>query len=230
MGSHLQINNKMALNVVVSFGLVALISSVIGAAVADSGSTGFVRSSFGSGSDSFGYGSGSGGSGFTGFGGAGGSGLGAGRDTVVVTQTRTIDEIVTRVSTVFNNQPVTLTDFVLQTVTSQTYQVIRTPVNDDIRISTVAVVQPVVEEVTDVWRNYVLNTRQAEQVVDVLHEVQDVHFVTVTRTVQEEIVVTEQLVQTQVVTDYNRVTDYRYVTHYEYVHAGGKNDGYGRVY
>merc|ERR1712133_104856 len=236
MGSHLQINSKMALNVVVSFGLVALISSIIGAAVADqpqphhSGSTGFVRSSFGSGSDSFGFGSGSGGSGFTGFGGAGGSGLGAGRDTVVVTQTRTIDEIVTRVSTVFNTQPVTLTEFVLQTVTSQTYQVIRTPGNDDIRISTVAVVQPVVEEVTDVWRNYVLNTRQAEQVVDVLHEVQDVHFATVTRTVQEEIVVTEQLVQTHVVTDYNRVTDYHYVTHYEYVHAGGKNDGYGRVY
>merc|ERR1712133_94167 len=234
MGSHLQINIKMALNVVVSFGLVALISSIIGAAVADqpqphhSGSTGFVRSSFGSGSDGFGFGSG--GSGFTGFGGAGGSGLGAGRDTVVVTQTRTIDEIVTRVSTVFNTQPVTLTDFVLQTVTSQTYQVIRTPVNDDIRISTVAVVQPVVEEVTDVWRNYVLNTRQAEQVVDVLHEVQDVHFVTVTRTVQEEIVVTEHLVQTQVVTDYNRVTDYRYVTHYEYVHAGGKNDGYRPAY
>merc|ERR1712126_761317 len=142
MGSHLQINNKMALNVVVSFGLVALISSVIGAAVADSGSTGFVRSSFGSGS---------GGSGFSGFRGAGGSGLSAGRDTVVVTQTRTIDEIVTRVSTVFNTQPVTLTDFVLQTVTSQTYQVIRPPGNDDTRISTVAVVQPVVEEVTDVW-------------------------------------------------------------------------------
>merc|ERR1712133_263034 len=221
MGSHLRINTKMALNVVVSFGLIALISSIIGAAVADSGSTGFVRSSFGSGSDGFG---------FTGFGGAGGSGLGAGRDTVVVTQTRTIDHIETRVSTVYNTQPVTQTDFVLQTVTSQTYQVIRTPGNDDVRISTVAVVQPVVEEVTDVWRNYVLNTRQAEQVVDVLHEVQDVHFATVTRTVQEEIVVTEQLVQTHVVTDYNRVTDYHYVTHYEYVHAGGKNDGYGRVY
>merc|ERR1712126_764180 len=183
MGSHLRINTKMALNVVVSFGLIALISSIIGAAVADSGSTGFVRSSFGSGSDGFG---------FTGFGRAGGSSLGAGRDTVVVTQTRTIDHIVTRVSTVFNTQPVTLTDFVLQTVTSQTYQVIRTPGNDDIRISTVDVVQPVVEEVTDVWRNYALNTRQAEQVVDVLHEVQDVHFATVTRTVQEEIVVTEQ--------------------------------------
>merc|ERR1711874_488686 len=230
MGSHLQINIKMALKVVVSFGLVALISSIIGAAVADqpqphhSGSTGFVRSSFGSGSDGFGFGSGSSGSGFTGFGRAGGSGLGAGRDTVVVTQTRTIDHIETRVSTAYNTQQVTLTDFVLQTVTSQTYQVIRTPGNDDVRISTVAVVQPVVEEVTDVWRNYVLNTRHAEQVVDVLHEVQNVDFVTVTRTVQEEIVVTEQVVQTQVVTDYNQVTDYRYVTHYEYVPAYG---GYG---
>jgi len=39
----------------------------------------------------------------------------------------------------------------------------------------------------------------------VLHEVQNVDFVTVTRTVQEEIVVTEQLVQTQLVTDYNQV-------------------------
>merc|ERR1711874_634371 len=151
-------------------------------------------------------------------------GLAGGPDTIVVTQTRTIDHIETRVSTVFNTQPVTQTDFVLQTVTSQTYQVIRTPGNDDVRISTVAVVQPAVEEVTDVWRNYVLNTRFAEQVVDVLHEVQNVDFVTVTRTVQEEIVVTEQVVQTQVVTDYNQVTDYRYVTHYEYVPAYG---GYG---
>merc|ERR1711874_761942 len=136
-------------------------------------------------------------------------GRAGGQDTIVVTHTRTIDEIVTRVSTVYNSLPITQTDFVLQTVTSQTYQVIRTPGNDDVRISTVAVVQPVVE-----------------QVVDVLHEVQDVHFVTVTRTVQEEIVVTEHLVQTQVVTDYNLVTDYRYVTHYEYVQAGGKSGGF----
>merc|ERR1739845_247767 len=213
MGSLLQSIFKMALNVVASVCLVALISMVKGAVLPGSGSSDFEQSSFGSGSDAFGFGSGSSGSGFTGFGRAGGAGLGAGWDTVVVTQTRTIDEIVTRVSTVFNTQQVTLTDFVLQTVTSQTYQVIRTPGNDDIRISTVAVVQPVVEEVTDVWRNYVLNTRQAEQVVDVLHEVQDVHFATITRTVQEEIVVTEQLVQTRVVTDYNQVTDYRYVTH-----------------
>merc|ERR1739845_13255 len=213
MGSYLLNNIKMVLNVVTSFCLVALISSVKSAVLPGSGSSDFEQSSFGSGSDAFGFGSGSSGTGFTGFGRAGGSGQGADRDTVVVTQTRTIDEIVTRVSTVFNTQQVTLTDFVLQTVTSQTYQVIRTPGNDDIRISTVAVVQPVVEEVTDVWRNYVLNTRQAEQVVDVLHEVQDVHFATITRTVQEEIVVTEQLVQTRVVTDYNQVTDYRYVTH-----------------
>merc|ERR1712133_243852 len=168
---------------------------------------------------------GSGSSGFGGPGGFAGAAFGSGRagglDTIVVTQTRTIDHIETLVSTVYNTQPVTQTDFVLQTVTSQTYQVIRTPGNDDVRISTVAVVQPAVEEVTDVWRNYVLNTRYAEQVVDVLHEVQDVHFVTVTRTVQEEIVVTEQVVQTQVVTDYNQVTDYRYVTHYEYVPAYG---------
>merc|ERR1711972_657255 len=219
MGSHQQITIEMALNLVVSFCLVGLIASVNGAFppsdwAPGSGSSGFVQSGFG----------------FTGFGRAGGSGQGAGRDTIVVTQTRTIDAIETRVSTAYNTQQVTLTDFVLQTVTSQTYQVIRTPGNDDIRISTVAVVQPVVEEVTDVWRNYVLNTRQAEQVVDVLHEVQDVHFATVTRTVQEEIVVTEQVVQTQVITDYNQVTDYRYVTHYEYVHAGGKNDGYGYAY
>merc|ERR1740131_194426 len=217
----------MALKVLASLCLVALISTVNGAVVPDSGSSGFVRSSFGSDSDSFGFGSGSSASGFAGF---GGSGQGVGRNTVVVTQTRTIDAIETRVSTEFNTQQVTLTDFVLQTVTSQTYQVIRTPGNDDLRISTVAVVQPVVEEVTDVWRNYVLNTRQAEQVVDVLHEVQDVHFATVTRTVQEEIVVTEQLVQTQVVIDYNRVTDYRYVTHYEYVQAGGKDFGSGYLY
>merc|ERR1712133_168368 len=225
MGSHLLTYIIMALNVVVSLCLVALISSANGGLVPDSGSASFVRSSFGSGSGDSRFGSG-----FAGFGGVGGSGQGAGQVTVVVTQTRTIDQIETRVSTVFNTHPVTQTDFVLQTVTSQTYQVIRTPGNDDVRSSTVAVVQPVVEEVTDVWRNYVLNTRIAEQVVDVLHEVQDVHFVTVTRTVQEEIVVTEQVVQTQVVTDYNQVTDYRYVTHYEYVPAYGKNDGYGRVY
>merc|ERR1712126_340791 len=202
MGSHLLTYIIMALNVVVSLCLVALISSANGGLVPDSGSASFVRSSFGSGSgdsrfgsgfvDS-GFGSGSSGSGFAGFGGVGGSGQGAGQVTVVVTQTRTIDQIETRVSTVFNTHPVTQTDFVLQTVTSQTYQVIRTPGNDDVRISTVAVVQPVVEEVTDVWRNYVLNTRQAEQVVDVLREVQNVDFVTVTRPVQEEIAVTEQL-------------------------------------
>merc|ERR1712126_550253 len=180
-------------------------------------------------SGSFGGFGGSGGfSGSNGFGGSGGfagAAFGSGRagvlDTIVVTQTRAIDHIETRVSTVYNTQPVTQTDFVLQTVTSQTYQVSRTPGNDDVRISTVAVVQPAWEEVTDVWRNYVLNTRFAEQVVDVLHEVQNVDFVTVTRTVQEEIVVTEQVVQTQVVTDYNQVTDYRYVTHYEYVPAYG---------
>merc|ERR1739845_102817 len=203
--------------------LVACLAVLVSSANGDSGlggsggPSGFVRSGGISGSD--------------GFAGAGGfarafGGRAGGPDTIVVTQTRTIDQIETRVSTVFNTQPVTQTDFVLQTVTSQTYQVIRTPGNDDIRISTVAVVQPVVEEVTDVWRNYVLNTRQAEQVVDVLHEVQDVHFATVTRTVQEEIVVTEQLVQTQVVTDYNRVTDYRYVTHYEYAQAGGRSGGF----
>merc|ERR1711913_240758 len=199
--------------------LVALVSSANGDSglSGSGGSSGFVRSGGFSGSGGLG--------GTGGFAGAFG-GRAGGPDTIVVTQTRTIDHIETRVSTVYNTQPVTQTDFVLQTVTSQTYQVIRTPGNDDVRISTVAVVQPVVEEVTDVWRNYVLNTRQAEQVVDVLHEVQDVHFATVTRTVQEEIVVTEQLVQTQVVTDYNRVTDYRYVTHYEYVHAGGKSGGF----
>merc|ERR1712126_179095 len=226
MGSHQQITIEMALNLVVSFCLVGLIASVNGAFppsdwAPGSGSSGFVQSGFGSGSDAFGFGAGSSGSGFTGFGRAGGSGQGAGRDTIVVTQTRTIDAIETRVFTAYNTQQVTLTGFVLQTVTSQTYQVIRAPGNDDVRISTVAVVQPVVEEVTDVWRNYVLNTRLAEQIVDVLHEVQNVDFVTVTRTVQEEIVVTEQLVQTRVYTDYNQVTDYRYVTHYEYVKAGG---------
>merc|ERR1712098_438983 len=200
--------------------LAALVSSANGS-YSDSvlggsgGSSGFVRSGGISGSDGF--------VGAGGFAGAFG-GRASGPDTIVVTQTRTIDQIETRVSTVFNTQPVTQTDFVLQTVTSQTYQVIRTPGNDEVRISTVAVVQPAVEEVTDVWRNYVLNTRFAEQVVDVLHEEQDVHFATVTRSVQEEIVVTEQVVQTQVVTDYNQVTDYRYVTHYEYVPAYG---GYG---
>merc|ERR1739845_18302 len=203
--------------------LAALVSSANGSYSdsvlgGSSGSSGFVRSGGISGSD--------------GFAGAGGfarafGGRAGGPDIIVVTQTRTIDQIETRVSTVFNTQPVTQTDFVLQTVTSQTYQVIRTPGNEDVRISTVAVVQPVVEEVTDVWRNYVLNTRLAEQLVTVLHEEQDVHFATVTRTVQEEIVVTEQLVQTQVVTDYNQVTDYRYVTHYEYVQAGGRSDGFG---
>merc|ERR1712126_560441 len=199
--------------------LVALVSSVngdsgLGGHGGSGGSSGFIRSGGFSGSDGF---AGGFGGAFAGtFGGRAG-----GPDTIVVTQTRTIDQIETRVSTVYNTQPVTQTDFVLQTVTSQTYQVIRTPGNDDVRISTVAVVQPVVEEVTDVWRNYVLNTRQAEQVVDVLREVQNVDFVTVTRTVQEEIVVTEQLVQTRVYTDYNQVTDYRYVTHYEYVKAGG---------
>merc|ERR1712126_499889 len=222
---------NMVFNVVASLCLVALISSVNGdvPVVPDLGSSGLVRSSFGSGSDGFGLGSGISGSGFSSFG-RGGSGLNAGRDTVIVTQTRTIDQIETRVSTVFNTQPVTQTDFVLQTVTSQTYQVIRTPGNDVVRFSTVAVVQPVVEEVTDVWRNYVLNTRQAEQVVDVLREVQNVDFVTVTRPVQEEIAVTEQLVQTQVVTDYNQVTDYRYVTHYEYVQAGGKRGGFANYF
>merc|ERR1712126_750654 len=201
--------------------LVACLAALACSANGDSGhggsggSSGFVRSGGFSGSNGF--------VGAGGFAGAFG-GRAGGPDTIVVTQTRTIDQIETRVSTVFNTQPVTQTDFVLQTVTSQTYQVIRTPGNDDVRISTVAVVQPPVEEVTDVWRNYVLNTRFAEQVVDVLHEVQDVHFETVTRTVQEEIVVTEQVVQTQVVTDYNQLTDYRYVTHYEYVPAYG---GYG---
>merc|ERR1712098_114704 len=203
--------------------LAALVSSANGS-YSDSvlggsgGSSGFVRSGGISGSDGF--------AGAGGFAGAFG-GRAGGPDTIVVTQTRTIDQIETRVSTVFNTQPVTQTDFVLQTVTSQTYQVIRTPGNDDVRISTVAVVQPVVEEVTDVWRNFVLNTRFAEQIVDVLHEVQNVDFVTVTRTVQEEIVVTEQVVQTQVVTDYNQVTDYRYVTHYEYVPASGGRAGFG---
>merc|ERR1719290_307037 len=199
--------------------LAALVSSANGSysdsILGGSGaSSGFVRSGGISGSDGF--------AGAGGFAGAFG-GRAGGPDTIVVIQTRTIDQIETRVSTVYNTQPVTQTDFVLQTVTSQTYQVIRTPGNDDVRISTVAVVQPVVEEVTDVWRNYVLYTRFAEQIVDVLHEEQDVHFATVTRTVQEEIVVTEQVVQTQVVTDYNQVTDYRYVTHYEYVWYGGKN-------
>merc|ERR1711874_509202 len=197
--------------------LAVLVSSAKGDSGIGSGSSGFGGSGGFSGSNGFG-----GSGGFTGA--AFGSGRAGGPDTIVVTQTRTIDHIETRVSTVYNTQPVTQTDFVLQTVTSQTYQVIRTPGNDDVRISTVAVVQPAVEEVTDVWRNYVLNTRYAEQVVDVLHEVQNVDFVTVTRTVQEEIVVTEQVVQTQVVTDYNQVTDYRYVTHYEYVPACG---GYG---
>merc|ERR1712098_902817 len=98
--------------------------------------------------------------------------------------------------------------------------------NDDVRISTVAVVQREVEDVTDVWRNYVLDTRYAPKVVTLLHEVQKVDFVTVTRTVQEDIAVTEALVQTQVVTDYNQVTDYRYVTHYEYVGAGGRSGGF----
>merc|ERR1740131_281585 len=197
--------------------LAAVVSSVNGdpGLGGSGGPSGFGRSGGFSGSDGF--------AGAGGFAGAFGGRVG-GPDTIVVTQTRTIDHIETRVSTVFNTQPVTQTDFVLQTVTSQTYQVIRTPGNDDVRISTVAVVQPAVEEVTDVWRNYVLNTRLAEQVVDVLHEEQDVHFATVTHTVQEEIVVTEQVVQTQVVTDYNQVTDYRYVTHYEYVPAYG---GYG---
>merc|ERR1712126_692109 len=201
--------------------LVACLAALVSSANGDpglggsGGSSGFVRSGGFSGSNGLG--------GAGGFAGAFG-GRAGGPDTIVVTQTRTIDQIETRVSTVYNTQPVTQTDFVLQTVTSQTYQVIRTPGNDDVRISTVAVVQPVVEEVTDVWRNYVLNTRHAEQVVDVLHEVQNVDFVTVTHTVQEEIVVTEQVVQTQVVTDYNQVTDYRYVTHYEYVPAYG---GYG---
>merc|ERR1711913_246440 len=216
-----------AFNMTCSNILVACLVALVSSANGDSGlggsggSSGFVRSGGFAGSDGF-----AGAGGFAGaFAGAFG-GRAGGPDTIVVTQTRTIDHIETRVSTVFNTQPVTQTDFVLQTVTSQTYQVIRTPGNDDVRISTVAVVQPAVEEVTDVWRNYVLSTRFAEQVVDVLHEVQNVHFATVTRTVQEEIVVTEQLVQTQVVTDYNRVTDYRYVTHYEYVHAGGKSGGF----
>merc|ERR1712126_51987 len=206
------------INMTCSIILVACLVALVSSANGDSGpggsggSSGFVRSGGFSGSDGF--------AGAGGFAGAFG-GRAGGPDTIIVTQTRTIDHIETRVSTVYNTQPVTQTDFVLQTVTSQTYQVIRTPGNDDVRISTVAVVQPAVEEVTDVWRNYVLTTRYAEQVVDVLHEVQDVHFVTVTRTVQEEIVVTEQVVQTQVVTDYNQVTDYRYVTHYEYVPAGG---------
>jgi len=89
----------------------------------------------------------------------------------------------------------------------------------------VAVAQPVLEEVTDVWRNYVLDTRYASQLVTLIHEVQNVGFVTVTRTVQEDIAVTEALVQTQVITDYNQVTDYRYVTHYEYVQAyDGRGD------
>merc|ERR1719147_442406 len=120
------------------------------------GSSGFLRSGDFPGSNGF--------VGAGGFAGAFG-GRASGPDTIVVTQTRTIDHIETRVSTVFNTQPVTQTDFVLQTVTSQTYQVIRTPGNDEVRISTVAVVQPVVEEVTDVWRNYVLDTRLAEQLV-----------------------------------------------------------------
>merc|ERR1712126_312635 len=120
MGSHLLTYIIMALNVVVSLCLVALISSANGGLVPDSGSARFVRSSFGSGSGDSrfgsgfvvsGFGSGSGGSGFAGFGGVGGSGQGAGRDTVVVTQTRTIDQIETRVSTVYNTQPVTQTDF-----------------------------------------------------------------------------------------------------------------------
>merc|ERR1739845_129136 len=209
--------SKMNCKIILVACLAAVVSSVYGDSGLGSngGPSGFVRSGGISGSDGF--------AGAGGFAGAFG-GRAGGPDTIVVTQTRTIDQIETRVSTAFNTLPVTLTDFVLQTVTSQTYQVIRTPGNDDVRISTVAVVQPVVEEVTDVWRNYVLNTRFAEQIVDVLHEEQDVHFATVTRTVQEEIVVTEQVVQTQVVTDYNQVTDYRYVTPYESVPAYG---GYG---
>merc|ERR1712126_200175 len=119
------------------------------------------------------------------------------RDTVVVTQTRTVDEIETRVNTVYNTLQVTQTDFVLQTITSQTYQVIRTPGNNDVRISTVAAIQGTVAEVTDVWRDYYLNTQYASKVVSVLHEVQNVDFVTVTRTVNEEITVQEQVVQTQ---------------------------------
>merc|ERR1711913_768 len=210
-----------AFNMTCSNILVACLVALVSSANGDSGLSGSGGSSGFVGSGGF-----SGSNGFVGAGGFAGAfgGRAGGPDTIVVTQTRTIDHIETRVSTVFNTQPVTQTDFVLQTVTSQTYQVIRTPGNDDVRISTVAVVQPAVEEVTDVWRNYVLSTRFAEQVVDVLHEVQNVDFVTVTRTVQEEIVVTEQVVQTQVVTDYNQVTDYRYVTHYEYVPAYG---GYG---
>merc|ERR1712126_361406 len=143
------------------------------------------------------------------------------RDTVVVTQTRTVDEIETRINTVYNTLQVTQTDFVLQTITSQTYQVIRTPGNNDVRISTVAAIQGTVAEVTDVWRDYYLNTQYASRVVSVVHEVQNIDFVTVTRTVNEEITVQEQVIQTQVVTDYRQETDYRYVTHYEYVHAGG---------
>merc|ERR1712126_362953 len=184
------------INMTCSIILVACLVALVSSANGDSGPGGSGGSSGFVRSGGF-----SGSDGFAGAGGFAGAfgGRAGGPDTITVTQTH----------------------FVLQTVTSQTYQVIRTPGNDDVRISTVAVVQPVVEEVTDVWRNYVLNTRLAEQVVDVLHEVQDVHFATVTRTVQEEIVVTEQLVQTRVYTDYNQVTDYRYVTHYEYVKAGG---------
>ncbi|KAB7503952.1 hypothetical protein Anas_14172 [Armadillidium nasatum] len=123
------------------------------------------------------------------------------KETVTFTVYSTLDSFTTLTNKHYNSVPLTITEFSKYTVTVPTREVVRTQVDDIVRISTVQITRTGTETVTDVFSMHKCATETSTELVTVTHLNQNVLQTTITRTSVSTLTFRPTIVQTVIATE-----------------------------
>ncbi|RXG59586.1 hypothetical protein Avbf_14879 [Armadillidium vulgare] len=122
-------------------------------------------------------------------------------ETATLTVYSTLDSFITSTNKHYNSVPITLTEFSKSTVTVPTREVVHTPVDDIVRVSTVQITRTETETVTDVSSIHRCATETSTDLVTVTHLNQNVLHTTITRTTVSTLTFRPTIVQTVISTE-----------------------------
>ncbi|XP_045136069.1 cell wall protein IFF6-like [Portunus trituberculatus] len=140
--------------------------------------------------------------------------------TPTVTQTVTIDRFTTLTDIVFQSYGVTLTQFVVETATRPVQQVVVTPVNDQVAITTTVLHRPEYITLTETKSDFRLAVRTSVSHVTLTHTAYNIMHVPFTITATETVHLTSPVVRTVISTQRQVVTDYRTIVNTVYARGG----------
>ncbi|KAF2358012.1 hypothetical protein FHG87_011233 [Trinorchestia longiramus] len=145
------------------------------------------------------------------------------REDVTITIENTVDVFETLTNLVYNSVPVTLTEFVKTTLIRPTLQIITTPVDDNVFVTTVPAFRTEFVTVTDTSSSFQCATEVSTDSFTITHLAHDIRQQIVTSTVVQTEIFRPTVVSTRIFTETDTATVFQTVTNTVIVDANSGN-------